>query len=140
MLFVLNMYNFMCLDLNNFCCFSQIPPVLEPARPLLGRNKGRGTSKQDEKEGGGGAVSLRNALFMIFFLKELESHAEIESSLLLTLVMDLRNVSLSHEIPVAFCSLAPTGHVYRAVTDIRGDWMLEGCSKTPTCDVCLISI
>lgn len=57
MLFVLNMYNFMCLDLNNFCCFSKIPPVLEPARSLLGRNKGKGTSKQDEKEGDRGLCS-----------------------------------------------------------------------------------
>lgn len=51
MLFVWNMCNFMCLDLSNLCCFSQVPPVLEPARPLLGRNEGIGTSKQEEKGG-----------------------------------------------------------------------------------------
>lgn len=92
MLFVLNMCNFMCLDLNNFCCFSQVPPVLEPARPLLGRNKGRGTSKQDEKEGGEDCV-LEKHIVLFFFFKALESRAEIESTLLLTLVMDLENVS-----------------------------------------------
>lgn len=65
--------------------------MLEPARPLLGRNKGRGTSKQDEKGERGDCVLEKQIVHILF--KELESCAEIESTLLLTLVIDLANVS-----------------------------------------------
>lgn len=49
------------------------------------------------------------------FFKELESCAETESTLLLTLVADLEIFSLSYEIPVAFWGLAPLGCAYKLI-------------------------
>lgn len=51
------------------------------------------------RKGTGGCV-LEKHIVQGFFLKELESHAETETTLLLTLVVDLGNVSFSHEVPM----------------------------------------
>lgn len=52
------------------------------------------------RKGTGGCV-LEKHIVQGFFLKELESHAESETTLLLTLVVDLGNASFSHEVPMA---------------------------------------
>lgn len=74
--------------------------MLEPARLLLGGAraeplpKGRGEGCVLEKHTVLFFLFWRGFLVLLWFFKELENCAEIESTLLLTLVVDLENFSL----------------------------------------------